>query len=95
MGFVLSYLSWTAPFTWSDFPIVNYSLTVYNHLNGDTTTIVKTANFTVYTYQFVSHGHECYDIDFKVIATNRLGGSQPYRVQAGHPIGRNWKKSTD
>ena len=35
-------LDWSSPFTWSDFPITNYtSIDVHNHLSGDSITITK------------------------------------------------------
>ena len=88
---IYSHLSWSAPFTFEGFPITNYSVTKFNHSNGDTITIVWIANnYSAgyrYSYQSLSQGNHCYELDFTVVAANRLGSSQPAVVHARHPIG--------
>ena len=86
-GFIHSRLYWSAPFTQSGYPITNYTVTIFNHSNEETTTVVRTANFADYAHQSLSQGDHCYELDFTVVASNRVGRSPPATVHTGHPIG--------
>ena len=87
--FVLNRLRWNTSFTWPEFPITNYTVSMYNHSNGETTVTIWTATTAdQYTHLFVSSGEHCYAIDFTVVAVNRLGKSQPITIPTGHPIGK-------
>ena len=86
-GFIHSHLSWSTPFTSQGFPITNYTVTTFNHSNGETITVVRTANFADYSHQSLSQGDHCYELDFTVVASNRVGRSPPATIHTGHPIG--------
>ena len=86
-GFVHSHLSWSTPFTFPDFPINNYTVTMFNHSNGETITTTRTSNYADYSHQSLSQGDHCYELDFTVVAVNRLGSSPPATIYTGHPIG--------
>ena len=75
------------PFSFPGYPVTYYTITVFNHSNGETFTTTKTANFADYSHQSLSHGDHCYELDFTVIAVNSLGESPPSTIYTGHPIG--------
>ena len=60
---------------------------MFNHSNGETITVVRTANFANYSHQSLSQGDHCYELDFTIVAANTLGRSPPATVHTGHPIG--------
>ena len=84
---VNSHLSWRRPFTFPDYPVTNYTVTLFNHSDGETITITRMANFSDYFQPLLSEGDDCYEIDVTVVATNSIGTSLPAIVNTGHPIG--------
>ena len=88
--YIHSQLLWSTPFTLPDFPITNYTITIFNHSDGDTITTKRRASFDGYSHHTLSQGHHCYELDFTVMAANRLGRSPPASIYAGHPIGKKW-----
>ena len=90
-------LSWLPPFTWVDYPIVNYSIQVYNRVTEDVMnrTINVTSPWLVavspVTFNIsIPHGEvvqRCEELVFAVIATNNIGQSEPGVVNGGFPIG--------
>ena len=86
-GFIHSHFSWSTLFTWPNFPITNYTITMFNHSDGDTITTTRTSNYVDYSHQSLSQGDHCYELDFTVVAANRLGSSASATIHSGHPMG--------
>ena len=84
-------LDWSSPFTWSDFPITNYTINVHNHLSSDSITITKSINDS--TYSYITNRRGCYELDFSLAAINRIGQSEPVFIRTGHPIGTHAKSN--
>ena len=77
-------LEWNRPFSWSDYPVHNYSIRVTDR-PGD---IVRGDNETSIHFER-QDGEECEEIEFKVRASNALGDSEYGSVLAGFPIGKS------
>ena len=84
-SFIHHTLQWTAPFTWSDFPITNYTVIVRDHLTEDLHEITK--QDTQYTHTVITEGSSCYRLDISVAANSRAGRSEAVITRTGHPIG--------
>ena len=84
-------LSWTTPFSWSEFPVTGYTVILSNYSNGvpfnRSYTILMESNVTdSFLIQFNSTGNECYRLKFFVSANNSLGEGQPYIIHSGHSV---------
>ena len=81
-------LSWTAPYSWPEFPITGYTVTITDHSSGETLNkIVSTiSNQTEYMYEFNTTGNECYRLDLSVSANNSLGKGESSMIHSGHPV---------
>ena len=85
-------LSWTTPFSWSEFPITGYTIILSNYSNGEpfNTSFMENNITDSYLIQFNSTGNECYRLEFLVSANNSLGEGQPTIIHSGHPIIGNY-----
>ena len=90
-------LSWLPPFSWAEYPIVNYSVQVYNRATGEmmnsfinvTSEILATTAPVTFTYN-TPHGGvmwNCEELAFIVSAASIIGGGSPAIVTGGFPIG--------
>ena len=84
-------LNWSKPFTWSNFPITSYTITITNYSSGEP---ISTTNITYSNgsgtdgcHQYIGEGNDCYRLDISVAANNSLGKGQHTTVQSGHLIG--------
>ena len=90
-------LSWYPPFTWTGFPIQNYTVWMGNLTNSmndrqDNIPINENnSNDTSVTFELSTINGEiargCALLDFSVTARSDLGESSPGRVSGGFPIG--------
>ena len=80
-------LFWTSSFTFSGYPVNNYTVTMFNHSDELRETITIGSDSYPHQLSMLSHGNYCYRIDFTVVAVNRLGISPPAVIHTGHPIG--------
>ena len=91
-------LSWLPPFSWADYPIVNYTVQVHNRATGEV--ISSTVNTTstemismitpvTFTYNTPQGGvvQTCEELVFSVSAASNVGWSSPAVVTGGFPIG--------
>ena len=85
-SFIHHTLQWTAPFTWSEFPIINYTVVVYDYCTGDLHEITK--QNTQYMHTVITEGRRCHELDFSVAANSRAGRSEAVITHTGHPIGK-------
>lgn len=88
-------LDWDAPFTWTNFPITEYTVNITNTSNGElVSTIISvnlnevSASVSHFNYSFASDGSSCYDLDIALSATNSIGESEASTGQAHHLLGR-------
>ena len=90
-------LSWLPPFAWAEYPIVNYSVQVYNRATGEvmnsfinaTSEVLSTTTPVTFDYG-VPQGsvmQNCEELFFSVSAASIIGGSSPAVVTGGFPIG--------
>ena len=90
-------LSWLPPFSWAEYPIVNYSVQVYNRATGEmmnsfinvTSEILATTAPVTFTYN-TPHGGvmwNCEELAFIVSAASIIGWGSPAIVTGGFPIG--------
>ena len=84
-------LSWSRPFTWSDYPITGYLIecrdsekTVHSSVVNDTETVSgAVVNKTV---ELPSHTPDCYSLNCSVTAYNDLDGSLPSNISIHIPL---------
>ena len=93
-------LSWLPPFSWTEYPIVNYSVQVYNRATGEmmnsfinaTSEVLSTTAPVTFNYG-VPQGRamqNCEELVFIVSAANIIGWGSPAVVTGGFPIGSVW-----
>ena len=84
-------LDWDPPFTWPDFEILNYTVTMENRSSGTTANpvVLTPANLT-YTLTAEAPAEHCAELRFNVTASNALGDSNPAVVIGGFPKGKVW-----
>jgi len=90
-------ISWLPPFTWEDYPIVNYTIQIHNRATGNvmnwTINVTSTSVVAVspVTFNYSSpHGEvsqRCEELVFTVYAVSNIGQSEPGVVNGGFPIG--------
>jgi len=90
-------LSWLPPFTWIEYPILNYNIQIHNRDTGEmmnrTINVTSTSMVAVSPVTFnysTPHGkvfQRCEELVFTVIATSNIGQSEPGEVNGGFPIG--------
>ena len=90
-------LSWLPPFTWEDYPIVNYTIQIHNRDTGEvmnrTIDVTSTSMFVMSPVTFndsTPHGEvvqRCEELVFTVYATSNIGQSEPGEINGGFPIG--------
>ena len=90
-------LSWLPPFSWAEYPIVNYSVQVHNRATGEVinSTVYATStemlSSTVTFIHTTPHGgvvQDCEELVFSVSAATSVGWSSPAVVTGGFPIGK-------
>ena len=85
------YLYWRAPFTWSQFPITSYNVTVFDDLTNDSTSNIVPVNDSHsqnLSFDGITYGESCYLIIFYVSAMNQLGEGEHTMTQSGHHISK-------
>ena len=91
-------LSWLPPFSWEDYPIVNYSVQVHNRANGEMMNSIvnatsieihsTTAPVTfIYNTPYGGVVQNCEEFVFSVSVASNIGWSSPAVVTGGFPIG--------
>ena len=89
-------LSWLPPFSWGEYPIVNYSVQVHNRATGEgtnsTINVISTEMFSMaasvtFVYSTPGGVQNCEEFVFSVSAANNIGWSSPAVVTGGFPIG--------
>ena len=90
-------LSWLPPFSWAEYPIVNYSVQVYNGATGEvinlfinaTSEMVSTTAPVTFNYDTPQGGvmQNCEELVFIVSAASTIGWGSPAIVTGGIPIG--------
>ena len=92
-------LSWLPPFSWAEYPIVNYSIQIYNRatgevinlfINGTSTEMVSMTAPVTFTYGVLQGGvmQNCEKLFFfSVSAASTIGWGSPAIVTGGFPIG--------
>ena len=90
-------LSWLPPFSWVDYPIVNYTVKVHSIATGEvtnSTVYAKSTEMLSSTVTFIHtspHGgvvQDCEQLVFSVSAANNIGWSSQAVVTGGFPIGK-------
>ena len=90
-------LSWLPPFAWAEYPIVNYTVQVYNRATGEvmnsfinaTSEVLSTTAPMTFTYN-TPRGEvmqNCEELVFIVSAASTIGWGSPAIVTGGFPIG--------
>ena len=85
------HFNWNAPFTWPNFPITSYNVTVFSHLNNKSTTMILYGNDShpsPLSHDGASYGGSCYGLTFYVAASNSIGEGDYSAIESGHHIGR-------
>ena len=91
-------LSWLPPFSWEDYPIVNYGVQVHNRANGEVMNSTVNATSTemhlttapvtfIYNTPHGGVAQNCEELVFSVSAASNIGWSSPAVVTGGFPIG--------
>ena len=78
-------ISWSAPFTWSQYPITNYTININNH-HGEYITVVKPSDNFIYTH--TSYGKNCYQLDVSLAASSQIGQGSASSIHSGHPVSK-------
>ena len=89
-------ISWLPPFTWADYPIVNYTVQIHNRATGEVinSTVYAISEMFSRTVTFIHntpHGRvvqNCEELVFSVSAASNIGWSKPAVVTGGFPIGK-------
>ena len=81
-------VSWDEPFTWDQFPVLNYTITVYND-SGPSGRAPHTYTVTEPSKLFTLEAEmtSCPVLSFRVSATNEIGESRNGNVSGGFPVG--------
>ena len=81
-------LSWTAPYSWPEFPITGYTVTITDYSSGEIfNKIFSTiSNETQYMHEFNTTGNDCYRFDLSVSANNSIGEGESSMIHSGHPV---------
>ena len=90
-------LSWLPPFSWAEYPIVNYTVQVHNRATGEVTNsfinatsdMLSTTAPVTFIYN-TPHGgvmRNCEELVFIVSAATIIGQGSPAIVTGGFPIG--------
>ena len=85
-------LSWLPPFTWEDYPIVNYTIQIHNRATRDVMNRIMNATaMSPVTFNYSTpHGEvvqRCEELVFTVYASSNIGQSEPGEINGGFPIG--------
>ena len=90
-------LSWLPPFSWEEYPIVNYRVQVHNRATGEvmnlfinaTSEMLSTTAPVTFTYN-TPQGEvmqNCEELVFIVSAASTIGWGSPAVITGGFPIG--------
>ena len=79
-------ISWTRPFTWSEFQVTSYTYMLMNESSGEPVQNARSVDTGTTQYQFVTGGNYCYKLRFSVSANNSLGMGNWSNTIIGHPI---------
>ena len=86
-------VSWTEPFSWEGFPVLNYTLNIRNMTSSSLIDTIVTSDTGVNSFEHVftvgSVLSECHTISVEVTASNSVGESSPGVANGGFPIGKN------
>jgi len=85
-------LSWLPPFTWMEYPIVNYTIQIHNRATRDVINRIMNATaMSPVTFNYSKPQGEvlqrCEELNFTVFAASNIGQSEPGQVNGGFPIG--------
>lgn len=78
-------IHWSEPFTWSQYPITNYTIKINNH-HGEYITVIKTSDD--FNFIHTTYGKDCYELDFSLAANNQIGQGSSSFIHTGHPVGK-------
>ncbi len=84
-------VTWLEPYNHPDFPVLGYTLTVQNTMEGTDTITVQynvsdTREYVMKTETILT---ECHNVTFEIIATNSIGPSEAGVITTGFQI-RKW-----
>ena len=84
-------LSWEPPFTWSEYPVLNYTVRMHNTSNTEQCTWTRTISAAVNTIEVIGSGNTVslsyHELVFYVTARNDIGESCQGEVRGGFPVG--------
>ena len=84
-------LSWEPPFTWSEYPVLNYTVRMHNISSTGQYTWTRTISAAVNTMEVISSGSTVslsyHELVFYVTARNDIGESCQGVVHGGFPVG--------
>lgn len=88
-------LTWREPFTWDNFPIISYTITIVLTNYSDQREAINVEMFDItstedHQYQHSIKGKECYVVNFFVAATNSIGNGECSSVQYSNSIGKTY-----
>lgn len=79
--------SWEAPFSWRDFPITNYTVTMQLS-NDEQRTVVLNSDTLSYNITIDDLASSCMNIILSVYATSEVGTSEPGITYMALPAGK-------
>ena len=86
-------LSWEPPFTWSEYPVLNYTVRMHNTSSTEQCTWIRTISAAVNTIEVISSGNTVslsyHELVFYVTARNDIGESCQGEVRGGFPVGES------
>ena len=80
-------VEWEAPFTWEDFPITNYTVTVgiSNQTYSQLETVILGLDTLSYNLTQTAPSSSCTNVTFTVVASSSVGPSAPGVAQGSFP----------
>ena len=80
-------VEWEAPFTYQDFPITNYTVTVEmsNQTSSQLENFILSPDTLSYNLTQTAPSAFCTNLTFSVVASNNVGPSLPGVVQGSFP----------
>ena len=81
-------IRWEAPFTWQDYPIVNYTVEVTSQAIAELlTSVVLGPDSLSYTLTQMKYSNSCTNLTFSLHATSEVGTSLPGITYGAFPAG--------
>lgn len=88
-------LTWSTPFTWPGFPVLNYKVVKTSYSSGEPvneTIVIESNDFRnttrYYHMEFLGRVNGCYNLSFSVEASNSIGKGEATVLESGQPLGK-------